>query len=807
MPSSLQDLRIGFELGKVFEGVKDVILEDPVGPKVVEGYAFVVVSEGRGLVAADGLVKREVFRLPDPFAVVTVNGEQTKTTQISKKTLNPYWNESFDVTLTNTSTITLQIFDQKQWTKHKNQGFLGMATYTMGSIFDLSRGGEEMITRELSKSATVNDPVCGKVMVNFSTNFAGAAAPASLGVASASNSRRPSTASMAAPVAASPAPQQPARPAGARPLTASEDNLGPLPAGWERRTDHLGRTYYVDHNSRQTTWQRPTVVAAPANPANTAAELQQFNNRGLNFAGPQGGQNTPPLSSTPAPAAAAPAATAATTAATTTPTGPLPAGWEQRMTSDGRTYFVDHNTRTTTWLDPRRDRRVTAPTGNMTPGQAQAYLLQMQTQTAATFGALPSGWEMRITNTNRIYFVDHNSKITTWDDPRMPSNDANVPQYKRDFRKKVVYFRSQPSMRMHPGNCHITIRRSHLFEDAYAEIMRHPPADLKKKLMIKFHGEDGLDYGGLSREFFFLMSKEMFNPFYCLFEYAAHDNYTLQINPNSSVNPEHLNYFKFIGRVVGLAVFHQRFLDAFFVVSLYKLILGKKVVVADMESIDAQQYKSLQWMLENPIADVLDLTFSTEADIFGQLVTIDLKPNGRDMEVTDENKQEYVQLFCEWRINKRVEEQFKAFDQGFTEIVPKDMITVFNPQELELLIGGLAEVDMEDWQKNTDYRGYTENDETVKMFWRCVKEWDNEKKANLLQFVTGTSRIPVNGFKDLQGSDGPRRFCIEKTGEIDSLPKSHTCFNRLDLPPYKSFEVLEKKVTMAIELTAGFGVE
>jgi E3 ubiquitin-protein ligase NEDD4 len=136
-------------------------------------------------------------------------------------------------------------------------------------------------------------------------------------------------------------------------------------------------------------------------------------------------------------------------------------------------------------------------------------------QSTAAFGPLPSGWEMRITDTQRIYFVDHTSKITTWDDPRLPSSvDENVPQYKRDFRRKLVYFRSQPSMRTSQGQCHVTVRRNNIFEDSYSEIMRHPASDLKKRLMIKFHGEDGLDYGGLSREFFFLMSKEMFNPFY-----------------------------------------------------------------------------------------------------------------------------------------------------------------------------------------------------------------------------------------------------------------------------------------------------
>ena len=99
------------------------------------------------------------------------------------------------------------------------------------------------------------------------------------------------------------------------------------------------------------------------------------------------------------------------------------------------------------------------------------------------------------------------------------------------------------------------------------------------------------------REFFFLLSHEMFNPFYCLFEYSAHDNYTLQINPASAVNPEHLNYFKFIGRVLGLGIFHRRFLDAYFIVSFHKMILKKKVTLADLESVDAELHRGLTWML------------------------------------------------------------------------------------------------------------------------------------------------------------------------------------------------------------------
>ena len=141
-----------------------------------------------------------------------------------------------------------------------------------------------------------------------------------------------------------------------------------------------------------------------------------------------------------------------------------------------------------------------------------------------------------------------------------------------------------------------------------------------------------------------------------------------------------------------------------------------------------------------------------------------------------------IRLITEWRIQKRVEEQFNAFLSGFNELIPPDLVNVFDERELELLIGGIADIDVEDWKKHTDYRGYTENDEVIQNFWKCIRSWDAEQKSRLLQFATGTSRIPVNGFKDLQGSDGPRRFTIEKAGEPNQLPKSHTWYVEL-LPP------------------------
>lgn len=764
------------------------------------------------VVAAESLYKRDVFRQPDPFAVITVDGSQTKTTKTTKKTLNPYWNESFNFNALEDSILVIQVFDQKKF-KKKDQGFLGVVNIRIGDVIDLSLpNSEETITRDLKKS-NENLAVSGKIIVVISHNPSNGTIANGSSTNGSSSRVNGSAGSASAATATATASSTAASNANGnnRQYSSFEDQYGRLPPGWERRTDNFGRTYYVDHNSRTTTWKRPNLDQSESERGQqrenaTEAERRQHMDRTL----PGESAQSPTINSSTSgnvtvnstgsntPVSPGAAVSMAASGATTSGLGELPSGWEQRFTNEGRPYFVDHNTRTTTWVDPRRQQYIRTFGPNTT----------VQQQPVSQLGPLPSGWEMRLTNTARVYFVDHNTKTTTWDDPRLPSSlDQNVPQYKRDFRRKVIYFRSQPALRILPGQCHIKVRRDHIFEDSYQEIMRQTPEDLKKRLMIKFDGEEGLDYGGVSREFFFLLSHDMFNPFYCLFEYSSHDNYTLQINPNSGINPEHLNYFKFIGRVVGLGVFHRRFLDAFFVGALYKMMLHKKVVLQDMEGVDAEFYRSLKWITDNDITDILDLTFSAEDERFGEIVEVDLKEGGKDIEVTEENKHEYVELISEWKISRRVDEQFKAFITGFNELIPQELVNVFDERELELLIGGLAEIDIEDWKKHTDYRGYQETDQVVQWFWRCIKEWDSEQKARLLQFTTGTSRIPVNGFKDLQGSDGPRRFTIEKAGESNQLPKSHTCFNRVDLPPYTDYESLKQKLTLAVEETVGFGQE
>jgi E3 ubiquitin-protein ligase NEDD4 len=297
----------------------------------------------------------------------------------------------------------------------------------------------------------------------------------------------------------------------------------------------------------------------------------------------------------------------------------------------------------------------------------------------------------------------------------------------------------------------------------------------------------------------------MFNPYYGLFEYSATDNYTLQINPNSGLcNEDHLSYFKFIGRVAGMAVYHGKLLDGFFIRPFYKMMLGKHIELKDMESVDTEYYSSLLKHKEND-PNELELTFQVDEETFGRMVTRELKPGGAKIPVTDENKDEYIQLVIQWRFVSRVQQQMDNFLAGFNELVPLNLIKIFDEGELELLLCGIGVIDVRDWKQNTVYKGdYHPNHIVIQWFWRVVLSFNNEMRSRRLQFVTGTSRVPMNGFKELYGSNGPQPFTIEKWGTPNSYPRAHTCFNRLDLPPYESYQQLRDRLIKAIDNSEGF---
>ncbi|XP_032443251.1 NEDD4-like E3 ubiquitin-protein ligase WWP2 isoform X2 [Xiphophorus hellerii] len=570
---------------------------------------------------------------------------------------------------------------------------------------------------------------------------------------SSSSSPSPGQDAMGPAVPAEPSPNAPSSAEQANSNT-TESTTDSLPAGWEQRVLPHGRVYYVDHNTKTTTWERP-----------------------------------------------------------------LPAGWEKRVDQGGRFYYVDHNTRTTTWQRPTAE-----SVRNYQQWQSQRSQLQgAMHQFSQRFlyqpsgapvendplGSLPPGWEKRQDN-GRVYFVNHNTRTTQWDDPRTQgSRQGGSPgAYDRSFRWKYHQFRFLCHSNALPSHVKISVSRQTLFEDSFQQIMNVKPYDLRRRLYIIMRGEEGLDYGGIAREWFFLLSHEVLNPMYCLFEYAGKNNYCLQINPASSINPDHLTYFRFIGRFIAMALYHGKFIDTGFTLPFYKRMLDKKPTLKDLESIDPEFYNSIMWVKENNLEECgVELYFAQDMEILGKVSSHALKEGGEDELVTEENKEEYISLLTDWRFTRGVEEQTKAFLDGFNEVVPLEWLRYFDEKELELMLCGMQEIDLADWQKNAIYRHYTKNSKQIHWFWQVVKEMDSEKRIRLLQFVTGTCRLPVGGFTELIGSNGPQKFCIDRVGKETWLPRSHTCFNRLDLPPYRSLEQLREKLLFAIEETEGFGQE
>ncbi|KAK1877571.1 E3 ubiquitin-protein ligase SMURF1 [Dissostichus eleginoides] len=616
-----------------------------------------------GILCAKNLAKKDFFRLPDPFAKVVVDGSgQCHSTDTVKSTLDPKWNQHYDLYIGKTDSITISIWNHKKIHKRQGAGFLGCIRLLSNAISRLKDTGYQRL--DLCKlNPSDSDAVRGQIVVSLQTrDRIGSGGPV----------------------------------VDCRGLL-ENDGEEPLP--------------YSD----------PTGAAGGGNcrldSPGQEGRLQTQRIRGQDSRGHgHTPQNRPHGHQPP----------------------DLPEGYEQRTTVQGQVYFLHTQTGVSTWHDPRIPR-------------------DLASVSCEELGPLPVGWEVRSTVSGRIYFVDHNNRTTQFTDPRLHTIISQQSQAKESS------------------------------QESYRQIMKMRPKDLKKRLMVKFRGEEGLDYGGVAREWLYLLCHEMLNPYYGLFQYSTDNIYTLQINPDSSINPDHLSYFHFVGRVMGLAVFHGHYINGSFTLPFYKQLLGKPITLIDLETTDPELHKSLVWILENDITTVLDHTFCVEHNAFGKFSQHELKPNGRNIPVTEDNKKN---------------------TSDFIELIPQHLLKPFDHKELELIIGGLGKIDLADWKTNTRLKHCTSESNVVRWFWEAVEAFSEERRGRLLQFVTGSTRVPLQGFKALQGSAGPRLFTIHLIdANTDNLPKAHTCFNRIDVPPYESYEKLYEKLLTAVEETCGFAVE
>eukprot|EP00123_Amoebidium_parasiticum_P011940 comp21004_c0_seq1/m.28191 comp21004_c0_seq1/g.28191 ORF comp21004_c0_seq1/g.28191 comp21004_c0_seq1/m.28191 type:complete len:730 (-) comp21004_c0_seq1:291-2480(-) len=347
----------------------------------------------------------------------------------------------------------------------------------------------------------------------------------------------------------------------------------------------------------------------------------------------------------------------------------------------------------------------------------------------------------------------------------------------------------------------LRIRREHLIRDALFQLSSKQKVDVKKQLRVQFIGEEGVDEGGVQKEFFQLVVREIFDPKYGMFHYD-NEARLFWINPDSG----HLGTegeFELIGQILGLAIYNSVILDVHFPMVVYRKLMDRPVDLTDLKESHPSLGRGLQQLLEfqGDVEEVYQRTFQIEVDSFGVKTKVDLKPNGAMIPLTNANRHEYVQLYVDWVLNKSVEEQFRAFKRGFDNVASSNALKLFRPEEVELLVCGSPDLDFRALQQSTVYDGgYTKDTPVIQYFWSVVHDFTEDQKKKLLFFATGSDRVPIGGLAKLN-------FIIAKNGpDSDRLPTAHTCFNVLLLCEYSSLEKLRERLITAIQNAEGFGM-
>lgn len=354
----------------------------------------------------------------------------------------------------------------------------------------------------------------------------------------------------------------------------------------------------------------------------------------------------------------------------------------------------------------------------------------------------------------------------------------------------------------------LKVRRSAVIQDALQQLASYGSQQFKKPLKIVFDGEEGVDEGGVQKEFFQLLIEELYNEDFGMFE-RVEESRNFWFNKNSF---EANLQFELFGIVLGLAIYNQVILDVKFPRALYKKLMGGSKVelgLSDLMDFQPSLAQGLINMLEfRPEPDMKfedvfgPLRFVAQYECYGSMVEAELQDGGKEMEVTFENREEYIQKYCDWIFTNGVQAQYKAFRKGFDQCIGDTLFRqLFRADELELVICGSVELDFEALQKVSQYQdGFTESSPVVKWFWEVVHSLSPEDKKAFLQFCTGCDRAPVGGL-------GRLAFIISRAGPDSSLlPTVHTCFNHILVPEYCDKEKLERLLRLAISHCTGFGL-
>ncbi|KAH7465822.1 hypothetical protein KRP22_014824 [Phytophthora ramorum] len=376
------------------------------------------------------------------------------------------------------------------------------------------------------------------------------------------------------------------------------------------------------------------------------------------------------------------------------------------------------------------------------------------------------------------------------------------------FPKKYAWFLERMGALLRPweeGRIKLRVQREHILVESMEQLLGIQPEHIHFPLRIEFVGEAGIDAGGLQREWFSILFGRLLDDELGLFMSCHRHTQAVAINPHSEdCTADHLLYFRGIGRLLGRALLEGQTMQARLCLPILKHFLGTPITFSDLQYVDPEVYTSMIWIRDNDGVDALELTFSvTELRADDEVVTVDLVSDGRDKPVTDANKQEFLHLKLRYLMLDRYGPQLQALSLGLFEVVPQEALLVFDYQELELVLCGLPEIDLADWKRNTVVApSFDEAPYVVGWFWEVLQAFTEDERARFLQFSTGSSRVPVQGFKGLTSYDG--RICPFSLrplpGQTRGFPKVHTCFNRVELPLYDNKAELEAALYAVLDM-------
>jgi hypothetical protein len=355
----------------------------------------------------------------------------------------------------------------------------------------------------------------------------------------------------------------------------------------------------------------------------------------------------------------------------------------------------------------------------------------------------------------------------------------------------------------------ININRDKLIESSIEELSK---VNLYREIKVKFKGEEEGDAGGIMREWLTSLFKEFQKPENKLFTKADTKDYSIKVYNDKNFSKNKLKIFEFIGKIFVLALLNDLTINSCFNIYIYKIILDEPVELEDLIFIDSEIYHSIQKLQKLENFSNLELYFAeNEKDEKGNVNSINFILDGANIPVTKENMSYYFQKKIEYIMNKD-RPYINHIKKSIFSYIPETLIKIFTANELELMLNGTPFIDVSDWIENTEYEGYSPSDEIIINFWDIVRELPQEKLSRLLQFSTGSTRVPVGGFKSLQSNRGNIApfsiYRLEYEKGKRNYIKARTCFNRINLPNFPDKEKLLEGINFVIDNEIlGFGIE